>query len=112
MNISEKVAYLKGLAEGLDLGDGKEAKVLAGILDVLEDICEEIYDVEAVIYCLRNSHKGIIIGKNGEMLKRIGTYARQDLEKMLQTKINLKIWVKVNNDWQDNNSIVKRFENK
>ena len=46
------------------------------------------------------------------MLKRIGTYARQDLEKMLQTKINLKIWVKVNNDWQDNNNIVKRFENK
>ena len=73
---------------------------------------EEIYDVEAIIYCLRDSHKGIIIGKNGEMLKRIGTYARQDLEKMLQTKINLKIWVKVNNNWQDNNSIVKRFENK
>lgn len=73
---------------------------------------QEIYDVEATIYCLRNSHKGIIIGKNGEMLKRIGTYARQDLEKMLQTKINLKIWVKVNNNWQDNNSIVKKFENK
>ena len=73
---------------------------------------EEIYDVEAIIYCLRDSHKGIIIGKNGEMLKRIGTYARQDLEKMLQTKINLKIWVKVNNNWQDNNSIIKRFENK
>ena len=49
MNISEKVAYLKGPAEGLDLGDSKEAKVLAGILDVLEDICEEIYDVED--YC-------------------------------------------------------------
>lgn len=73
---------------------------------------EEIYDVEAIIYCLRDSHKGIIIGKNGEMLKRIGTYARQDLERMLQVKINLKIWVKVNNNWQDNNSIVKRFENK
>ena len=73
---------------------------------------EEIYDVEAIIYCLRDSHKGIIIGKNGAMLKRIGTYARQDLERMLQTKINLKIWVKVNNNWQDNNSIVKRFENK
>lgn len=73
---------------------------------------EEIYDVEATIYCLRNSHKGIIIGKNGEMLKRIGTYARQDLEKMLQTKINLKIWVKVRENWQDNNNIVKKFENK
>lgn len=73
---------------------------------------EEIYDVEAIIYCLRNSHKGIIIGKNGEMLKHIGTYARQDLEKMLQTKINLKIWVKVRENWQDNNNIVKKFENK
>lgn len=73
---------------------------------------EEIYDVEAIIYCLRDSHKGIIIGKNGKMLKRIGTYARQDLERMLQTKINLKIWVKVSQNWQDNNSIVKRFENK
>lgn len=73
---------------------------------------EEIYDVEAIIYCLRNSHKGIIIGKNGEMLKKIGTYARQDLEKMLQTKINLKVWVKVSPNWQDNNSIVKKFENK
>lgn len=73
---------------------------------------EEIYDVEAIIYCLRDSHKGIIIGKNGAMLKKIGMYARQDLEKMLQTKINLKIWVKVKNDWQDNFGIVKRFENK
>ncbi len=73
---------------------------------------EEIYDIEATIYCLRDSHKGIIIGKKGEMLKKIATYARQDLEKMLQTKINLKVWVKVNKNWQDNNSIVKKFENK
>ena len=73
---------------------------------------EEIYDVDAIIYCLRDSHKGIIIGKSGAMLKRIATYARQDLEKMLQTKINLKVWVKVRENWQDNNSIVKKFENK
>ena len=53
---------------------------------------EQICDIEATIYCLRDSHKGIIIGKSGAMLKRIATYARQDLEKMLQTKINLKIW--------------------
>jgi len=70
----------------------------------------EIYDIEATIYCLRNSHKGIIIGKNGAMLKRIGTYARQDLEKMLGTKINLKTWVKVNEDWQDKDGIVKNFK--
>ena len=73
---------------------------------------EEIYDIEATIYCLRDSHKGIIIGKNGAMLKRIGTYARQDLEKMLDIKINLKVWVKVKEKWQDNNSIVKKFETK
>lgn len=73
---------------------------------------EDIYDVEATIYCLRNSHKGIIIGKNGEMLKKIGTYARQDLEKMLDIKINLKLWVKVKENWQDNNLIVKKFESK
>ena len=71
---------------------------------------EEIYNIEATIYCLRDSHKGIIIGKNGSMLKRIGSYARQDLEKMLDTKINLKTWVKVKKDWQDEESIVKKFK--
>jgi len=71
---------------------------------------EDIYDIEAVIYVLRNSHKGIVIGKNGSMLKRIGTYARQDIERMLKTKTNLKIWVKVKENWQENNSILKRFK--
>ena len=71
---------------------------------------EAIYDVEVTIYCLRDSHKGIIIGKNGSMLKRIGTYAREDLEKMLQTKVNLKIWVKVKEDWLNNDSLVKKFK--
>lgn len=71
---------------------------------------EPIYNIEATIYCLRDSHKGIIIGKNGSMLKRIGSYARQDLEKMLGIKINLKTWVKVKKDWQDDNSIVKKFK--
>ena len=71
---------------------------------------QEIYDIEATIYCLRDSHKGIIIGKNGGMLKRIGTYARQDLEEMLGTKVNLKTWVKVKRDWQDKDNIVKNFK--
>ena len=71
---------------------------------------EPIYNIEATIYCLRDSHKGIIIGKNGGMLKRIGSYARQDLEEMLGIKINLKTWVKVKKDWQDDNSIVKKFK--
>ena len=71
---------------------------------------DPIYDIDATIYCLKNSHKGIIIGKNGAMLKRIGTYARQDLEKMLQTKINLKLWVKVKEDWLNNDNMVKKFK--
>ena len=71
---------------------------------------EEIYDVEATIYTIRNSHKGIIIGKNGAMLKRIGTSARKDLEKMLGVKVNLKVWVKVKEDWLNNDSIVKKFK--
>ena len=71
---------------------------------------EKIYDVEATIFCLRESHKGIIIGKNGSMLKKIGTYAREDLEKMLDTKVNLKLWVKVKEDWINDMSIVKKFK--
>ena len=71
---------------------------------------EKIYNIEATIYCERDSHKGIIIGKNGAMLKKIGMYAREDLEKMLETKINLKTWVKVRKDWQDEDNIVKKFK--
>ena len=71
---------------------------------------EEIYNIEANIYCLRDSHKGIIIGKNGVMLKKIGTYSRQDLEKMLGIRVNLKTWVKVKKDWLDQDSIVKNFK--
>ena len=71
---------------------------------------EEIYDVEATIYCLRESHKGIIIGKGGNLLKRIATYARQDMEKLLDTKVNLKVWVKVKPDWQEMDNIVNKFK--
>ena len=63
---------------------------------------EKIYNIEATIYCLRNSHKGIIIGKNGEMLKKIGTMARKDMEQNFGTKVNLKTWVKVKEDWMNN----------
>lgn len=70
---------------------------------------EPIYDVEATIYCLKKSHKGIIIGKDGNMLKRIASYARTDLEKMLDIKINLKVWVKVKEDWLNNDTLVKKF---
>lgn len=71
---------------------------------------EPIFNVEATIYCARESHKGIIIGKDGEMLKKISTYARQELEQMLGTKLNLKVWVKVKNDWLNNDSFVRKFK--
>ena len=71
---------------------------------------EDLYDIEAIIYCLRNSHKGIIIGKDGKMLKRIGQAARIDMEENFGTKVNLKTWVKVKEDWQDDSAIVKKFK--
>lgn len=73
---------------------------------------QEIYDIEATIYCTKKSHKGIIIGKDGQMLKKIGTYARQDLEQELDIKINLKLWVKVQEEWLNDEKIVKKFEAK
>lgn len=72
---------------------------------------EPIFNIEATIYCLRDSHKGIIIGKKGAMLKKIGTYAREDLEKELQDKVNLQLWVKVREDWINNDKFVKLFKN-
>lgn len=70
-----------------------------------------IFNIDATIFCLKDSHKGIIIGKNGSMLKKIGTYAREDIEKMLETQVNLKIWVKVKEDWINNDKFVKLFKN-
>jgi len=69
---------------------------------------EPMYQIEAIIYTLRESHKGIIIGKNGSMLKRIGTMARQDMEKNFGTKVVLKTWVKVKEDWQNNESFFSK----
>ncbi len=71
---------------------------------------EDMYDIEANIYCIRESHKGIIIGKNGEMLKRIGRAARIDMEQNFGLKVNLKTWVKVRENWIDNPSIVDKFK--
>lgn len=71
---------------------------------------QSICDISATIYCLKKSHKGIIIGKDGKMLKRIGTYAREDLEKTLDTKVNLQLWVKVREDWINDSNLVKKFK--
>lgn len=71
---------------------------------------EEFYDIEATIYCLRESHKGIIIGKDGTMLKRIGQSARIDMERNFGTKVNLRTWVRVKENWLDDTSVVKKFK--
>lgn len=69
----------------------------------------DIMDVEAIIYCEKESHKGIIIGKNGAMLKRISTRAREDMEKFFGGRINLKCWVKVKEDWRNREGLIHNF---
>ena len=67
------------------------------------------YDIDATIVCERDSHKGIIIGKQGAMLKRIGTAARKEIEDFLEAKVHLKLWVKVKKDWRDSDFLLKNF---
>ena len=68
-----------------------------------------VMDIDATIICERDSHKGIIIGKGGQMLKKIGSQARYDIENMLEMKVNLKLWVKVKKDWRDSDFLMKNF---
>ena len=68
-----------------------------------------MFDIDATIICERDSHKGIIIGKGGSMLKRIGSEARRDIENMLEAKVNLQLWVKVKKDWRDSYFLMKNF---
>ena len=69
----------------------------------------KIVDIDATIICERDSHKGIIIGKQGAMLKKIGSTARYEIEKMLDMQVNLKLWVKVKKDWRDSDFLIKNF---
>lgn len=69
----------------------------------------EIIDIEAIIYCEKESHKGIIIGKKGDMLKRISTRAREDMERFFDCKVNLKCWVKVKEDWRNREGLIHNF---
>ena len=66
-------------------------------------------DVRATIYCEKDSHKGIIIGKHGDMLKKIGSNARGDIERLLGSPIYLELWVKVKKDWRDSDFLLKNF---
>ena len=69
----------------------------------------EIIDVDATIYCEKTSHKGIIIGKNGAMLKKIGELARTDIERFMGTKVFLQTWVKVKENWRDSQTLIRNF---
>ncbi len=84
-----------------------------GIAVTIEQMKERkkggIIDIEATIICERDSHKGIIIGKGGAMLKKIGSNARFEIEKMLEHQVNLKLWVKVKKDWRDSDFLIKNF---
>lgn len=70
---------------------------------------QKITEIYATIYCEKSSHKGIVIGKNGEMLKKIGSLSRGDIEKMLDKKVYLELWVKVKNDWRNSDFMIKNF---
>ncbi|RKJ42782.1 GTPase Era [bacterium 1XD8-76] len=88
-----------------------EEEIPHGIAVTIESMKyrRKICDIEATIICEKDSHKGIIIGKQGSMLKRIGASARADIEKMLDCKVNLQLWVKVKKDWRDSDILLKNF---
>ena len=90
-----------------------EEEIPHGIAVSIEKMQErrggEIMDIEATIICERDSHKGIVIGKGGAMLRRIGSQARREIEKMLEMQVNLQLWVKVKKDWRDSDYMIKNF---
>lgn len=88
-----------------------DEEVPHGIAVTIERMKEEkdIVHIDATVICERESHKGIIIGKQGQMLKKIGQAARYEIERMLDKKVNLKLWVKVRKDWRDSDILLKNF---
>ena len=92
-----------------NLSDEVPHGVAVAIDSMKERSSGNIIDIDATIVCERSSHKGIIIGKQGSMLKKIGTDARHDIEALLDCKVNLKLWVKVKKDWRDSDFLIKNF---
>lgn len=88
-----------------------EEEIPHGIAVTIEQMKyrKRIVDIEATIVCERDSHKGIIIGKQGSMLKKIGSMARPDIEELVERQVNLKLWVKVKKDWRDSDFLLKNF---
>lgn len=90
-----------------------EEEIPHGVAVTIERMQErkggDICDIDATIICERDSHKGIIIGKGGQMLRKIGSQARRDVENMLEMKVNLQLWVKVKKDWRDSDFLIKNY---
>lgn len=90
-----------------------DAEIPHGIAVSIEKMSErksgQVTDIEAIIICEKESHKGIIIGKGGLMLKKIGSTARYEIERFLDKKVNLQLWVKVKKDWRDSDFLIKNF---
>lgn len=83
---------------------------IAVVIDRMKDRPgTDLVDIEATIVCERDSHKGIIIGKNGEKLKKIGMSARTEIQNLLDMRVNLKLWVKVKKDWRDSDFLIKNY---
>ena len=82
---------------------------IAVVIDQMKERKNGIFDIDATIVCERDSHKGIIIGKGGAMLKKIGTAARIEIENLMDTKVNLKLWVKVRREWRESELYMKNY---
>jgi GTP-binding protein Era len=82
---------------------------IAVLIESMKERPNGIFDIEATIVCERDSHKGIIIGKQGAMLKKIGSAARYEIEALLGTKVNLQLWVKVRKEWRDKDIYLKNY---
>ncbi|MBQ8687633.1 MAG: GTPase Era [Ruminococcus sp.] len=107
----ERVLAAEMIREKLLLALDKEVPhgIAVGIERMEERDDKDLLDVDAVIYCERMSHKGIVIGKNGTMLKRVASAARRDLETFFQIQVNLKCWVKVKEDWRNKEGLIRNF---
>ena len=107
----EKVIAAEYIREKILKYNDKE--IPHGIAVAIESFKErpdsDILDIDATIYCEKESHKGIVIGKGGEMLKRISTSARKELERFFDCRVNLKCWVKVKEDWRNREGLIHNF---
>ena len=92
-----------------NLGDELPHGIAVSIEEMKERTDSKLVDIQATVFCEKNSHKGMIIGKQGAMLKKIGSQARPDIESFLSCKINLQLWVKVQDDWRNRDGIIRRF---